>query len=138
VDPFEADGDLRFAADTFCREYTLSNPTARTISLPYKPDCHFWYAFMKCPVNMTSLSAFFSPPRRWQCTTYQLEKKECQGLRYRITLHYDLYLNRCEEPSTVKCLYQYDEEEIIMEAIMEYYKKEEKEEKVEKEEKKEQ
>ncbi|KAG5679287.1 hypothetical protein PVAND_008866 [Polypedilum vanderplanki] len=107
IDPFENDDDLRFAADTFCREYTLSNPLGRTIALPYKPNCHFW----------------------WQCTTYQLEKKECQGLNHKITLHYDLYLNRCEMPSTVKCLYQYDEEEIIMEAIMEYYKKDEKKEK---------
>jgi hypothetical protein len=43
VDPFEADGDLRYAADTFCREYTLSNPLAQKIVLPYKPDCHFWW-----------------------------------------------------------------------------------------------
>lgn len=101
IDPFEADEDLRFAADTFCRDYTLANPLAQKIVLPYKKDCHFW----------------------WQCTTYELQKMECQGLRYRITLHYDLYLDRCEEPSIAKCKYQYDEEEIIMEAIMEYYKK---------------
>lgn len=48
---------------------------------------------------------------------------ECQGLAQRINLHYDLYLDRCEMPSSAKCTYQYDEEEIIMEAIMEYYKK---------------
>lgn len=104
LDPFETDGDLRYAADTFCREYTLANPLARKIVFPYKPDCHFW----------------------WQCTTYELQKKECQGKAYRITLHYDLYLDRCEMPSSVKCNYQYDEEEILMEAIMEYYKKDEK------------
>lgn len=101
IDPFEADEDLRYAADTFCREYTLANPLAQKIVLPYKPDCHFW----------------------WQCTTYQLQKKECQGVNNRITLHYDLYLDRCEMPDSVKCAYQFDEEEIIMEAIMEHYKK---------------
>jgi hypothetical protein len=26
VDPFEEDEDLRFAADSFCREFTLANP----------------------------------------------------------------------------------------------------------------
>jgi hypothetical protein len=103
TDPFEDDGDLRFAADQFCRDYTLANPTAPTISLPYKPDCHFW----------------------WQCTTYQLKKQECQGASNRITLHYDLYLNRCDMPGTVKCNYKFDEEEIIMEHIMEFYKKSE-------------
>jgi hypothetical protein len=104
VDPFEADGDLRYAADSFCREYTEANPNARIVALPYKPDCHFW----------------------WQCATYQLQKKECQGLNHRITLHYDLYLNRCEmpeQPGKVKCDYQFDEYEIIMEEIMQYYRK---------------
>ncbi|XP_070499511.1 uncharacterized protein [Chironomus tepperi] len=103
IDPFEADGDLRYAADTFCREYTLANPLAQKIVLPYKPDCHYW----------------------WQCATYQFEKKECQGANNRIKLHYDLYSDRCEMPDSVKCLYQFDEEEIIMEAIMEHYKKNE-------------
>lgn len=101
IDPFEADEDLRYAADTFCREYTLANPLAQKIVLPYKPDCHFW----------------------WQCTTYELHKMECQGLSNKIILHYDLYLDRCEMPDTVKCSFQYDEEDIIMEAIMEHYKK---------------
>lgn len=48
---------------------------------------------------------------------------ECQGHNHRINLHYDLYADRCEMPSIAKCKYEYDEEEIIMEAIMEYYKK---------------
>lgn len=50
------------------------------------------------------------------------------GLRYKINLHYDLYADKCEDPSTVKCKYEFDEEEIIMEAIMEYYKKSDKKE----------
>ena len=100
TDPFEEDDDLRFAADTFCREFTLSNPQGK-IALPYKPNCHFW----------------------WQCTAYQLKKHECQGLQHRITLHYDLYLDRCEAPGSVKCNYNFDEEEIIMEHIMEFYQK---------------
>jgi hypothetical protein len=101
TDPFEDDEDLRFAADQFCREYTLANPTARTISLPYKPNCHYW----------------------WQCTTYQLKKLECQGFANGINLHYDLYLDRCERPGSVKCNYNFDEQEIIMEHIMEFYQK---------------
>lgn len=52
IDPFEADEDLRFAADTFCRDYTLANPLAQKVVLPYKKNCHFW----------------------WQCTTYELQK----------------------------------------------------------------
>lgn len=100
TDPFEDDEDLRFAADTFCREYTLSNPMGQ-LSLPYKPNCHFW----------------------WQCTASQLKKHECQGTRYNINLHYDLYLDRCEMPGTVKCNYVFDEHEIIMDHIMEFYKK---------------
>lgn len=100
TDPFEEDNELRYAADTFCREYTLLNPMGK-IALPYKPNCHFW----------------------WQCTASQLKKYECQGLAHRIILHYDLYLDRCELPAQVKCLYNFDEEEIIMEHIMEYYKK---------------
>lgn len=103
ADLFENDENLRYAADTFCRDYTLSNPLARKIVLPYKPDCHFW----------------------WQCTTFELKKMECQGLNYKIVLHYDLYLDRCESPETVKCNFQYDEEEIIMEEIMRYYKTDE-------------
>lgn len=100
TDPFEEDNELRYAADTFCREYTLLNPQGK-IALPYRPNCHFW----------------------WQCTAYQLKKHECQGLAHRINLHYDLYLDRCELPGSVKCNYNFDEEEIIMEHIMEYYKK---------------
>lgn len=42
VDPFEADDDLRFAADSFCRDYTLANPLAKTVVLPYKKNCHYW------------------------------------------------------------------------------------------------
>ncbi|CRK95588.1 CLUMA_CG009048, isoform A [Clunio marinus] len=100
TDPFEDDNDLRFAADTFCREFTLANPMGKIV-LPYKPNCHFW----------------------WQCTAYELKKHECQGLAHRINLHYDLYLDRCEMPGTVKCKYVFDEEDIIMEHIMEFYKK---------------
>lgn len=102
TDPFEDDEDLRFAADTFCLEYALSNPMGK-IALPYKPNCHFW----------------------WQCTAVQLKKHECQGSAYRINLHYDLYLDRCELPQgdNIKCNYVFDEEEIIMEHIMTYYKK---------------
>lgn len=98
TDPFEENDELRYAADTFCHEYTLLNPAGK-IALPYKPNCHFW----------------------WQCTASQLKKYECQGANHRINLHYDLYLDRCELPP-VKCSYQFDEEEIIMEHIMEYYK----------------
>lgn len=100
TDPFEDDEDLRFAADTFCRDYSLANPQGKIV-LPYKPNCHFW----------------------WQCTAYELKKHECQGLAHRITLHYDLYLDRCEMPSEAKCNYRFDEEEILMEHIMEFYKK---------------
>lgn len=100
TDPFEADFDLRYAADTFCREITIANPQGKIV-LPYKPDCHFW----------------------WQCTAYELKKHECQGANHRIVLHYDLYLDRCEMPSSVKCNYVFDEEEIIMEHIMEFYQK---------------
>lgn len=98
TDPFEDDLDLRFAADTFCEKYTLENPMGK-IALPYKPDCHFW----------------------WQCTATQLKKNECQGKAY-INLHYDLYLDRCEMPGSVKCNYVFDEYEILMEHIMEFYK----------------
>jgi hypothetical protein len=100
-DRFEDDADWRFAADAFCNEYTLSNPLAQKIVLPYKKNCRFW----------------------WQCTTYQLKKLECQGHNHRIKLHYDLYADRCDMPNIAKCNYQYDEEEIIIEAIMEFYKK---------------
>lgn len=48
---------------------------------------------------------------------------QCQGHNHRIKLHYDLYADRCDMPSVAKCNYQYDEEEIIIEAIMEHYKK---------------
>lgn len=102
LDPFEEDGDLRFAADSFCKEYTLSNPRARKIALPYTPDCHYW----------------------WECSTYQLQKKECQGKQYKINLQYDLYEDRCEMDN-VKCKFQFDEYDIIMEAIMQHYKKSE-------------
>lgn len=104
TDPFEDDEDLRFAADTFCREYTLGNPRGSRISIPYKPDCRFW----------------------WQCTTYQLKKHECQGGNHGLVLHYDLYLDLCEMESKekpIRCSYAFDEEEIIMEQIMGYYKK---------------
>lgn len=101
-DQFEEDEDLRFAADTFCHDRALADPSGKVV-LPYKPDCHFW----------------------WQCTAYELKKMECQGLHDRIRLHYDLYLDRCELPASAKCNYIYDEEEITMEAIMEYYKKDE-------------
>lgn len=100
TDPFEDDEDLRFAADEFCQQYVLSNPQGK-VAIPYKPDCHFW----------------------WQCNAYELKKHECQGKAYRITLHYDLYLDRCEEPAVAKCTYRFDEEEIVMERIMDFYKK---------------
>lgn len=106
TDPFEADEDLRFAADTFCREYTLGNPRGSRIVIPYKPDCRFW----------------------WQCTTYQLKKHECQGGNHKLVLHYDLYMDRCEMESKatpIRCNYAFDEEEIIMEQIMKYYVKKE-------------
>lgn len=103
VDPFEADGDLRFAADAFCREYITANPRGQKVALPYKPNCHFW----------------------WECSAFELKKMECQGLHNKILLHYDLYLDRCDMPSDAKCSYQFNEEEIIMEEIMQYYKKEE-------------
>jgi hypothetical protein len=61
----------------------------------------------------------------WQCSATQLKKNECQGRAQKINLHYDLYLDRCEMPSTAKCQYVFDEEEIIMEHIREYYKKSE-------------
>lgn len=63
--------DLRYAADAFCKEYTLNQPMGKIV-LPYKPNCHFW----------------------WQCTAYQLKKHECQGLAQRINLFYDLYLGK--------------------------------------------
>lgn len=100
TDPFEEDGDLRYAADQFCHEFSLANPMGKIV-IPYKPNCHFW----------------------WQCTAVQLKKNECQGLAHRINLHYDLYLDRCEEPRAAKCEYKFDELEIIMEAIMEFYVK---------------
>lgn len=99
TDPFEDDEDLRFAADQFCHDYALADPRGKIV-IPYKPDCHFW----------------------WQCTAYELKKHECQGMANRITLHYDLYLDRCEMPSEAKCNYLFDEAEIIMERIMEFYK----------------
>jgi len=101
-DPFEVDFELKLAADDFCRDRALADPMLK-IAIPYLGEggCHFW----------------------WQCTAYHLKKHECQGLRDKILLHYDLYKDRCELPADAKCSYQFDEHEIIIEAIMEYYKR---------------
>lgn len=98
-DPFEEDEDLRLWADTYCREKALASPMLKIV-IPYHSNCHFW----------------------WQCSAYELRKMECQGLTntHRITLHYDVYLDRCELPDTAKCNYIYGEEESIMAAIMSY------------------
>lgn len=59
----------------------------------------------------------------WQCAGSELRKHECQGRYQNIVLHYDVYLDRCEYAATAKCNYVFDEEEIIMEHIKEFYKK---------------